>query len=137
MTGPVILDASACVEFLLGTQQGAEVWELIRVADAVHAPDLMVGEVLSALRGLWRGGVISEREAGAAVRRLGELQLEVVSALALAPRVWGLASAHAVYDAHYVALAELVSGELLTCDAKLARAVRGVPVRLVPLPASD
>lgn len=131
MTGPVVLDASACVEFLLGTEQGAEVWQRLRVADAIHAPDLLVSEVAGALNGLRRGGVIADAEARQALTRLAGLGFELVSALPLAPQVWELATAHSVYDAHYVALARLVGGELLTCDAKLTRAVTSVPVCLV------
>jgi len=42
----------------------------------------------------------------------------------LLPRVLGLRSNFSAYDACYVALAELLSADLLTADDRLSRAVR-------------
>jgi len=127
----VVLDASACVEFLLGTALGARVAASLVAAESIHAPELLVSEVISALRGLVRGGVATEAEARLALRDLGRLDVDLVSALALAPAIWARSSGHSSYDAHYVALAAALPATLLTTDAKLAAAASGVGVELV------
>lgn len=127
----VVLDAPACVEFLLGTQLGARVAGHLIEAEFIHAPELLVSEVISALRGLLRGGVISEDAATLALADLGRLDVELVSARDLAPAIWRLAASHSTYDAHYVALASVLGGELVTTDARLTSAARGVTMRLV------
>ena len=126
----VVLDASASVEFLLGTRTGCAVAATLAQAASVHAPDLLVSEVASALRGLVRGGHITEPEAVAALKDLPRLDVALVGGLSLLPGVWQLSAAHSSYDAHYVALARTLEATLLTTDAKLARAA-GVPVQLV------
>ncbi|MFT3876623.1 MAG: type II toxin-antitoxin system VapC family toxin [Propioniciclava sp.] len=126
-----VLDASACVEFLLGTAAGRAVAGALAEASTIYAPELMISEVTSALRGLVRGGVISDAEARLALRDLRRLDVEWVSGLALLPSIWRLSLRHSTYDAHYVALAETVSGTLVTGDRRLASAMGEVPVILI------
>ena len=122
-----ILDASACVEFLLGTRLGAAVAAEVIAADSLHAPELLVSEVVSALRGLTRAGTISPTDATLALRDLARL----VGALPLAEQIYRLGAAHSTYDAHYVALVRAIGGVVITTDAKLASALDPDEVRLV------
>lgn len=122
----IVLDASACVEFLAGTALGARVAERLAGASAVLAPELLISETLSALRGLVRGGGISPHEGAIAVRRLDALDIDLVSARVLAPAVWELSHGLGSCDAHYIALARVVSAPVITTDARLAREASGL-----------
>lgn len=126
-----ILDASACVEFLLGTRLGAAVAAEVIAADSLHAPELLVSEVVSALRGLTRAGTISPTDATLALRDLARLDVHLVGVLPLAEQIYRLGAAHSTYDAHYVALARAIGGVVITTDAKLASARDPDEVRLV------
>ena len=67
----VVLDASACVELLFGTAQGRHAAAVLGRATSIHAPELLVSEVLSACRGAVRGGRATDAEARLALRALG------------------------------------------------------------------
>ena len=118
----LVLDTSALVEFLVGADDLAE-----RVRDhtsghrlaAPHAVDL---ECASVLRGLVRGKKLPESEAERALSLLGRMQLRRYDHVPLLPRIWDLRHNMWPYDASYVALAETLSAELVTVDAKFAGA---------------
>ena len=117
----IVLDASALVELVLGTQAGRKVAE--RIADprvGLHAPHLADVEVAQVLR-----RYVEDAEAGAGAAALADLRaldLERHSHEALLERVWSLRENVTAYDAVYVALAEALDAPLVTCDARLARA---------------
>lgn len=118
-----VLDASAVVELLLGTQLGRSV--AARLADpavGLHAPHLLDVEVAQALRRYVREGELEAASAAAAIEDLRSLDLERHSHEPLLDRVWALRENLTAYDAVYVALAEALDTKLLTCDARLARA---------------
>ena len=114
----IVLDASALVQALL---QDAAARARLR-ADELHAPFLIDSEVLSALRGHFQGGRLSGADAELAIADLARLDLSRHSAVPLADRVWELRSNLTAYDACYVALAERLGGDLVTGDARIARA---------------
>ncbi|HPU40321.1 MAG TPA: type II toxin-antitoxin system VapC family toxin [Microthrixaceae bacterium] len=121
----IVLDASAAVEFLVGTATGVTAARILIVAESVHAPDLIVPETLSVLRSLVLREEISSDRAAAAARDLHDLTLEVWPSMPLADSAWTLRGQFTVYDAMYVALARaLDQATLLTCDRRLARGVR-------------
>jgi len=68
--------------------------------------------------------VLSEPRAAAALQDYMDLPLIRHGHQPLVRRILELRANFSAYDATYVALAEQVSGELLTADAKLIRAVR-------------
>jgi predicted nucleic acid-binding protein len=119
----IVLDASALVELLLGTEAGRTIAS--RIADptlGLHAPHLADVEVAQALRRYVREG---ELDAGSAVSALAELRaldLERHAHEPLLDRVWALRENVTAYDAVYVALAEALEAPLVTCDGRLARA---------------
>lgn len=127
----VVLDASAAVELLLGSESGRRVAETLVQAQAIHCPELLYSEVLSALRGLLRAGKVLPEHARRAIEHLGDLDIEPVSTRTLAPLVWELSEAHSTYDAHYVALGRSLDAIIVTADAKLARALPEVAVHAV------
>ena len=119
----IVLDASALVEFLLGTDLGQSV--AARVADptlGLHVPHLADVEVAQALRRFVREGVLDPASAAVALKDLRSLDLERHGHEPLLDRVWALRNNLTAYDAVYVALAEALESTLLTCDGRLARA---------------
>lgn len=119
----IVLDASAVIELILGTDLGRAIGE--RIADpavALHAPHLLDIEVTQALRRYVREGDIETLDAQGAPSDLRSLDLERHSHEPLLDRVWALRHNLTSYDAVYVALAEALDTVLPTCDAKLARA---------------
>jgi predicted nucleic acid-binding protein len=119
----IVLDASALVELLLGTERGRFI--AARIADpglGLHAPHLADVEIAQALRRYVREGDLEPDSAKSALEDLRSLDLERHAHEPLLDRVWALRQNLTAYDAVYVALAEALDTTLLTCDAKLARA---------------
>ena len=130
----MVLDASAVVEWLLGSERGdAVVAQLLDDPEGeFFAPDLLDVEVVQAFRRLARSGAVSDARATGAVELLQALPVERPSAAILVPRIWTLRDNLSAYDATYVALAEALDCPLLTCDARSAGAPgHGVEVRIV------
>ncbi len=67
-------------------------------------------------------GEIGADDAGVALARWARLGLRRFAAVGLLSRIWELRENLTAYDATYVALAEALACELLTADARLARA---------------
>jgi predicted nucleic acid-binding protein len=119
----IVLDASAAVELLLGTELGRSI--AIRLADpeiSLHAPHLLDVEVAQALRRYVLEGELDHGTARAALEDLCSLDIERYAHEPLLDRVWALRDNLTAYDAVYVALAEALDAILLTCDGRLARA---------------
>jgi predicted nucleic acid-binding protein len=118
-----VLDASALVELLLGTQTGRSI--AARIADpaqGLHVPHLADVEVVQVLRRLVRERELDLASATAAIDNLLSLDVERHGHEPLLERVWALRANLTAYDAVYVALAEALDCTLLTCDGSLARA---------------
>jgi predicted nucleic acid-binding protein len=118
-----VLDASALVELLLHTPAG----ELVaaRVADpneGLHVPHLVDVEVAQALRRYVRTGDLKAAEAADVLADLHALDLQRHAHEPLLDRIWSLRENLSAYDAAYVALAEVLDTQLLTCDGRLSRA---------------
>ncbi|MGH9384437.1 MAG: type II toxin-antitoxin system VapC family toxin [Vicinamibacterales bacterium] len=119
----IVLDASALVELLLETDAGQQVADRIDDPEVgLHVPHLADVEVTQALRRFARDGDIEDAEAEAALDNLRALDLQRHSHELLLDRVWQLRDNLTAYDAVYVALTEALDGQLLTSDARLARA---------------
>ena len=86
------------------------------------APHLIDLEVTSVWRRLLATGELDERRAAQALADLIDLRLERSSHHVLLDRCWELWHNLTVYDAAYVALAEVLEVELVTGDARLANA---------------
>lgn len=119
----IVLDASALVELLLGTEQGRLIAD--RIADTtlgLHVPHLADLEVAQTLRRYVSEGDLDETSARSALEDLRALDLERHGHEPLLDRIWDLRRNVTAYDAAYVALAEVLNTTVLTCDRKLARA---------------
>lgn len=117
----IVLDTSAAVESIVGISPHPALLARIAAARGIHAPHLMGVEAISALRGLVRGGKLSDDRATDARRDLADLAIRRYPLAGIADRVWSLRHAMSAYDACFVALAEALSCPLVTCDRRLAR----------------
>ncbi|QKW07675.1 type II toxin-antitoxin system VapC family toxin [Streptomyces sp. NA04227] len=88
----------------------------------LFAPALVDVEALNAVKGLLRGGKISEDLADEVVRGLPFFPMKRVPHEGLVPRIWELRHNFSPYDATYVALAEQLDAVLVTGDERLQRA---------------
>ena len=131
----IVVDASAAIELLLGTAAGAAVAErLFDPVESLHAPELLDLEVAQVLRRYERAKLLDATRAEAALQDLADLPLERYSHRLLLPRAWELRANLTIYDACYIALAELLEAPLLTGDATLASAHHGARVELFEAP---
>ena len=114
-----VLDASVAVAAL--TEPGSPAAELLSGDDAVfHVPSIFDAEVLSALRGLVRGGKFGQAAAADLIADLIVLPVERWHMSPLLPRMWELRDNLTPYDAAYVALAEVTGAVLVTGDERIA-----------------
>jgi predicted nucleic acid-binding protein len=119
----IVLDASAVVELVLGSQRGATVRARVQRPDeSLHAPHLLDVEVVSVLRRYQISGELSAEDGREALADLAGLDITRYPHHPLLPRVWELRTFVTAYDAVYLALAEVLEAPLLTLDRRLARA---------------
>lgn len=118
----IVVDASALTNAFtddgpVGTRSRAE------LARDAHwaAPDHLIVEVYSAVRGRWLGRKISNKRAEDALAAMVTTTIDLVAAAPLLTRMWELRSNVSGYDAAYIAVAETFGCALVTADARLAR----------------
>ncbi len=122
MPEELVLDASAVVEALLGSDLGVEVRERMR-GHRLHAPAHLDAEVLSVLGRLHRAGEIAQATVTAALGELAAAPIERHPLASLLTGAWARRENQRLVDALYSELAaSLDSVPLLTTDARLARA---------------
>lgn len=104
----------------------------LRTAQDLAAPDLVDVETVAVLRKRWLAEAITQRRFASAVGDLENIAIDRYPTLQLMRRAYELRSTVTSYDAAYVALAEILGCELLTGDARLAKAPGPkCPVRLL------
>ncbi len=131
MTGSVVVDASLAVKWLVEEEDSDKAhaalqsWvdrDITRVA-----PYLMPFEVANALHRRMLRGELSVENSIRMIARLLESSLELHQPPGLHARALQLANElnqNAAYDAHYLALAEIIGCELWTADERLYRVAR-------------
>lgn len=128
LAGPVVIDASAVVEYLVALTLTDAATRLLHLAAEgrveLWAPDLVYPESASALRKLVQLEAISDSAAEKAVGQLTELPVTAAATAALMPEVWKLRTFLTPYDACYVALADALGAELVTAEQALAPELR-------------
>ncbi len=118
----IVVDASAIVESVVLERHIPELSDRLTNDGDLHAPHLVDVEVLHALRRLVASGALSSDRASDARVDAANLLIMRYPHLGLLERAWELRDNLTVYDAVYVALAELLDAPLVTCDARLAQA---------------
>jgi predicted nucleic acid-binding protein len=125
----IVVDASAVTEFLTSSGKLArKVRERIAAENEIHAPHLIDTEVASSVIGMGkgtRGGKpkLGKGEVDRYLKEFADLPLTRHPALPLTARVRTLAANLSVYDATYVALAEVLGLTLVTTDLRIRRGV--------------
>jgi predicted nucleic acid-binding protein len=118
----LVVDASVLAPALADDGPDGDVARASLRGQALVAPELIDLETISVLRRRAQAGQLDDRRAALALTDLVELPLRRVSHGPLLARCWELKETVTVYDAAYVALAELLEVVLLTADARLASA---------------
>lgn len=101
----------------------------MRAGVRLTAPPLLLGEVSSAVYKQHRSGAIDMDEAVLSLKDFSRLSIDSVAPRTLSVRAFEVAAQFQmkwVYDAFYVALAEIVGCDLWTADEALHAAVRDV-----------
>ena len=139
LRGPVVIDASVVVEYLIVSPLTPQAQALLRSAVErdveLWAPDLLYVESVSALRKLGRLRAITPAEGEQAVEDLRRLPIMTTGTRDLMPRAWAMRSAITPYDACYTPLAEILGAPFITADHRLTRALRGTGADTVHLGA--
>ena len=102
--------------------------EALTTAELVLAPTLLPCEIANVLRQRMRRGEMDRGEALEVLSGFLALPIEIQAPQGLHERALEIADEYglpAVYDGHYVALAEMVGATLWTADRRLLRAVGG------------
>lgn len=117
-----VVDASVVVAALVDGGQDGRWAEEILVSDHLAAPHLLPVEVANILRRAVLRGQLSPDVAALAHAEIHALPVDLFPYGPIASRAWALRENLTMYDAWYVALAELLDAELATLDGRLARA---------------
>lgn len=118
----LVVDASVLAPALTDDGSDGDAARSRLHGEGLTAPELVDLEVASVLRRQLRAGHLDERRAELALTDLVDLPLRRVPHRLLLRRCWELRPNLTVYDAAYVALAELLDVILVTSDVRLSRA---------------
>lgn len=122
MSTRVVCDSSAIVALLLDSGPDGT-WATHQLTDvALAAPALMPFEAANIMRRLHLAGSVSVDQAIQAHADLLDLPVELWPYDVVAGRAWELRENLTLYDASYVALAELLTEPLVTLDHRIGRA---------------
>lgn len=116
-----IMDASALYEVLATGQPDDGLLKRVGVGRA-GAPDVIDLEIVGILRRHLRQGLIDTRHADVVFGALHDFPLVRIPHRLMLSRIWRLRDWLGVYDAAYVATAEVYEIPLVTCDGRLGRA---------------
>lgn len=118
----IVVDASVLAPALADDGPDGDAARARLRGQSLVAPELIDLETASVIRRQSRARQIDARRAGLALTDLVELPLRRAPHRPLLWRCWELRQNLPVYDAAYVALAEVLDVLLLTADARLANA---------------
>ena len=118
----IVVDASVLAPALVDDAAAGDSARARLTGEQLAAPELIDLEVGSVLRRAVRVGLLPLRRAELALNDLSDLPLERAPHRLLVARAWELRANLTLYDASYVALAEALGAQLVTADARLARA---------------
>lgn len=117
----IVVDCPAVVDALTAVD-GSDDLRALLASEDLNSPTLLDFEVVSALRGLTRGGHLTAARAEDALTDFDDLEVRRwPSSDGLRRRAFQLRDNVSAYDAAYVTLAEALGCSLLTRDRRLAR----------------
>jgi predicted nucleic acid-binding protein len=133
MSSLVCVDASLALKLVLGEDDSPRALALWRrwidEGVTVVAPPLLAYEVTSVLRSKVYRGLLAAEAGDEAFREIHAQGIRYLAPEGLHARAWELAGRldrPAAYDAHYLALAEILGCEFWTADGRLNNAVKDV-----------
>ena len=115
-----VVDASAATEYLLRTDLGLKLSEMLE-GTSLMAPELLDVEVVSVLRRAVLHKKLGEPRAALAIDDLMAWPIERIAHTGLVKEAWRHRHNVSAYDAFYVATARLLDVPLLTADGPLSR----------------
>lgn len=118
----LVVDASVLVVALADDGPDGDLVRQRLRGEALAAPELVDLEVALVLRKQLSAGALDVRRAELALKDLADLPLHRASHVPLLARCWELRDNLTVYDAAYVALAEVLDVTLLTAERRIGRA---------------
>lgn len=118
----LVVDASVLAPALADDGPDGDAARAWLLGQSLVAPELIDLETTSVIRRRSREGHLDLRRAGLALTDLVEMPLRRAPHRPLLGRCWELRQNLTVYDAAYVALAEVLDVVLLTADPRLAKA---------------
>lgn len=123
----LVVDASVAVSWFHPAGHSEEARRLLSSEYDLLAPGLVFAEVGNAFWRLARAGLISEREARAALAAFLAVPFEVTEGpqLARAALEIGLQTGRSVYDCTYLALAATAGVQMVTADRRLVNGLAG------------
>jgi len=123
-----VLDTSGAIDYLTESGVADEVGQLLETDPQVPlaAPEVIVVEMVSALRPIARRRKSAAARASAAIADLASMRVDLFPMLPLRRRAWEFRDNFTAGDAMFVALAELLDEPLATKDQRLARAASQV-----------
>ena len=128
----IVVDASFAVKWLFAEDHSdtadALAAAMARQGEPIIAPYLLPIEVANVIRQHRRRGALTPEEAQGRLARFFSYDVRLRAPAALTERALAIADEQdlaAVYDAHYLALAELEACDLWTADRRLVRMLAG------------
>lgn len=118
----LVVDASVLFPALADDGSDGDAVRARLRGESLAAPELIDLETESVIRRRLSVGGLDARRAELALIDLVELRLRRIRHRPLLPRCWELRENLTVYDASYVAAAELLDAVLVTADARMAAA---------------
>jgi predicted nucleic acid-binding protein len=118
----LVVDASVLAVALADDGDDGDAARARLRGERLAAPELIDLEVASVIRRQALRGSMDGRRAGLALKDLTELPMQRAPHAPLLWRCWELRENLTIYDAAYVALAEVLQAALLTGDERLASA---------------
>jgi predicted nucleic acid-binding protein len=129
----VVIDASVVAKLLLQEDGWQLAAALLATAAELHAPDLIVAEIVNVIKTRVRRGDLTAPAADAALTAFREMALHLHEASPLAHEALRIAIEYdrSGYDALYVALALQLNMTVITADRRLYNAMSTRVVGLV------
>ncbi|NEE02231.1 type II toxin-antitoxin system VapC family toxin [Phytoactinopolyspora halotolerans] len=115
----LVVDNSVIVYALIEARSNDVLRQRLSAPRVLYAPHFIDFEFVNALRGLVLGGKLTTDRANDARTDFADLSIQRYPGAVIAERAWELRHNFTVYDAAYIALAELLDCPLLTGDSKL------------------
>lgn len=122
MSRRVVCDASALVAVLLDGGSDGRWAQRTPAGAALAAPGIVGFEAANIIRRHELAGLVSADQSAQAHADLLDLEIELWPYEAIAPRAWELRHDLSIYDAGYVAVAEIVDATLVTLDRRISGA---------------